>query len=410
MPNRFITQRTMVGLLACAGVLIAPVPSVARARAIVVAQIDMRLPPPARIERQSGEVLRIESAPPATDRIEPRPSDDAPRITAAPVVTGTLTARDARSTAVDRELQRLLRQAEAPRNFGSTVSSAQAAWQLGLIYLHGAGVRRDAAQAQVWFERAARFGREPWAYAGLAWCYLDGCNGPPQPAAAGRGIAQLRAFHPGRADYLAWVLASRQSPLQVSKPGQMQDQVLELPARSLLERAAAAGDVHANIELALNAVANDRIELAQDYLRRAGPQSAAAIADLRELSARGVSPITAPKAAPNASAQEALAAARKYHRGEGVPANFVEAIRFYRLAEGRGSQDARRMLGLIYSRPNPDGSINPGWMQQLAYVDTGTVIPTVGVTSANHMLVREPTPLYDLLPAFWRQQMTQVDR
>ena len=107
---------------------------------------------------------------------------------------------------------------------------------------------------------------------------------------------------------------------------------------------------------------------------------------------------------------EALAAARKYHRGEGVPSNFVEAIRFYRLAESRGSVEARRMLGLIYSRPMPDGSVNAGWMQQLAYVDTTTVVPTVGVTGSNHTLVREPTPLYDLMPAFWRQQMTQVDR
>lgn len=68
------------------------------------------------------------------------------------------------------------------------------------------------------------------------------------------------------------------------------------------------------------------------------------------------------------------------------------------------------MLGLIYSRPMPDGSVNAGWMQQLAYVDAATTIPTVGVSSNAHILHREPTPLYDLLPAFWRQQMNQVGR
>ena len=93
-----------------------------------------------------------------------------------------------------------------------------------------------------------------------------------------------------------------------------------------------------------------------------------------------------------------------------MPANFVEAIRYYRLAESRGSVEARRMLGLIYSRPMPDGSVNAGWMQQLAYVDAATTIPTVGVSSNAHILHREPTPLYDLLPAFWRQQMNQVGR
>lgn len=93
-----------------------------------------------------------------------------------------------------------------------------------------------------------------------------------------------------------------------------------------------------------------------------------------------------------------------------MPANFVEAIRLYRLADARGSVEARRMLGLIFSRPAPNGSINAGWMQQLAYVDTASTVPTVGVATTSHMMVRDSTPLYDLLPAFWRQQMQQVGR
>ena len=190
----------------------------------------------------------------------------------------------------------------------------------------------------------------------------------------------------------------------------MQDQKLELPAKQLLERSAAAGDMHANIELGMDAVANKRLTQAEDYFKRAGPNSPAAATNLQELRSRDEVIVNRPAPPATTSANEALAAARKYHRGEGVPANFVEAIRYYRLAESRGSVEARRMLGLIYSRPMPDGSVNAGWMQQLAYVDTTTVVPTVGVTGSNHMLVREPTPLYDLMPAFWRQQMTQVDR
>lgn len=382
----------------------------ARPRAQLVAQPEITPGQSARIEERTTPMTRIEMAPAATPRIEPRPTDDAPRIVAPPVVVGTLATREARNPAIERELQRLLRQAEASRTPGSTLSSAQAAWQLGLIYLHGAGVRRDPAQAQRWFERAARFRREPLAQAGLAWCFLDGCIGPPNPAAASRAIVQLRQTHPARADFLAWVLASRQAPLQVSRPGTMQDQKLELPAKQLLERSAAAGDMHANIELGMNAAANDSNPQAEEYFRRAGPNSTAAAANLRELSARGSSPTVPSTGLARTGANEALASARKYHRGEGVPANFVEAIRFYRLAESRGSAEARRMLGLIYSRPNPDGGVNAGWMQQLAYVDTTTVVPTVGVTGSNHMLVREPTPLYDLMPAFWRQQVTQVDR
>ena len=401
--------RTVVASVCMAAALVAA--AHARPRTMQLAQLQLDNPPPLRIETAPVNQPPIRAAD-QTDApgIQPRPVDDMPRLSAPAVVSGSLTSRDARDQAVQRELQRLQRVAESARPVGSTTPSAQAAWQLGLIYLHGAGVRRDPALAQQWFGRAASQGREPWAYAGLAWCYIDGCTGPPDPAAAARAVAQLRTRHPARADFLAWVLASRQTPLQVSQPGLMQDQVLQVPNRQLLERAAAAGDMHANIELGMDAVANKRLTQAEDYFERAGPNSAAAATNLQELRSRDEVIVNRPAPPATTSANEALAAARKYHRGEGVPANFVEAIRYYRLAESRGSVEARRMLGLIYSRPMPDGSVNAGWMQQLAYVDAATTIPTVGVSSNAHILHREPTPLYDLLPAFWRQQMNQVGR
>lgn len=384
----------------------------ARTGATVIAQVQMPSPKQEHIDAEPATVPHIESAPATVPSIDPRPLDDQPSIVAPPVTKDSLTARDTQQAqAVDGELRRLLRTAEAPRTIGSTTQSAQAAWTLGLIYLHGAGVRRDTALAQRWFEQAVRFGREPWAYAGLAWCYLDGCTGPPDPMAAARAINQLRPRHPARADFLQWVLAKRQTPLQVAKPGMNQDQVLELPSRPLLEKAAAAGDMHANIELGMDAVTNERFEQAEQYFRRAGPQSQAAQKNLQQLAARGNSPITAPQKSPlTASAAEALTTARKYHRGQGVPSNFTEAIRFYRLADQRGSVEARRMLALIYSRPAPGGSIDPGWMQQLAQVDLATTIPTMGVLGTTHLLHREPTPLYDLMPVFWRDQLTQVGR
>ena len=153
----------------------------ARPRAQLVAQPEITPGQSARIEERTTPMTLIETAPAATPRIEPRPTDDAPRIVAPPVVVGTLATREARNPAIERELQRLLRQAEASRTPGSTLSSAQAAWQLGLIYLHGAGVRRDPAQAQRWFERAARFRREPLAQAGLAWCFPVSYTHPTLP-------------------------------------------------------------------------------------------------------------------------------------------------------------------------------------------------------------------------------------
>jgi TPR repeat protein len=384
----------------------------ARTRATGADEVQAPLPSPERIGAPPSVVPRIEPAPMATPEVEPRPLSDQARIVAPPVSKESLMLREGPSAqAVDRELRRLVRAAEAPRAVGSTTSSAQAAWTLGLVYLHGAGVRRDPAMAQRWFEQAARYGREPWASAGLAWCHLDGCTGPPNPQAAARAIELLRPRYPSRADFLQWVLIRRQTPLQVAQPGVNQNQVLELPQRQLLERSAAAGDMHANIELGMDAVSHEHFDQAAQYFRRAGPQSLAAKQNLEQLALRGSSPIKPPAPVPlSPSAAEALASAHKYHRGQGVPANFVEAIRFYQLAAARGSVEAQRMLALISSRPMPGGAFNPGWMQQLAYADVGTVVPTVGVLGSTHFLHREPTPLFDLLPPFWRGQMAQVAR
>lgn len=375
---------------------------------------DVQAPPPAqeRLEPAPTELPRLDAAPTTAPAVAPRPLRDQPRIVSPPINRDSIAPREgASAVAVDRELRRLTRAAEAPRAVGSTVASAQAAWTLGLIYLHGAGVRRDPALAQRWFEQAARYGRQPLAFAGLAWCALDGCTGPPDAAAAARAIEALRPRYPARADFLQWVLLKRQTPLQIAKPGANQDQVLELPQRQLLERAAAAGDMHANIELGMDAVSHERFEQAAQYFRRAAPHSLAARQNLEQLALRGSSPIQ-PPASPTLSpaAAEALASARKYHRGQGVPANFVEAIRYYQLAAARGSVEAQRMLALISSRPMPSGGFNPAWMQQLAYVDVATVIPTVGVLGTTHLLHREPTPVFDLLPPFWRSQMAQVSR
>ena len=358
---------------------------------------------------------RIEPVTPVTPAVPRLESPDAqkPSLVAPPVSQERLQVpRDARDPGVSRELQRLTRTAGTTQA-GAAKSAAEAAWQLGLIYLHGAGVRQDAAEAQKWFERAARSGREPWALAGLAWCHIDGCLGPPNPAAAEREIAQLRTRHPARADFLAWLAAARQAPVQLPRPGAMQDtQAPPLAARALLERAASAGDVHANLELGLDAFAQERMETAAQFFRRVAARSAAAAANLREVEARMAQASGKAEARTSAApeADAALAQARKYHRGEGVPANFAEAIRFYRLADQRGSTEARKMLALIASRPSPDGGFNVLWMQQLAHVDAGGPIPMIGVPVTAHQLQREPTPLFDLLPPLWQRRVTPVGR
>jgi TPR repeat protein len=108
---------------------------------------------------------------------------------------------------------------------------------------------------------------------------------------------------------------------------------------------------------------------------------------------------TAPQAA-----DEWLAQARRYHRGDGVPSNYTEAIRLYQIAAASGSRPAKRMLELIYSRPAPGGTIDVAWMRQLATMEVspeGSVL-TLQAPPTPQLFVRDPTPLFVLIPQEWR--------
>lgn len=84
-----------------------------------------------------------------------------------------------------------------------------------------------------------------------------------------------------------------------------------------------------------------------------------------------------------------------------MPANFSKAVRFYRFVEQRGSEEAHKMLELIFSRPIPDGRLNAAWMQQLSNVDARTPIAALNSGVNKPQMQHQPSPLFDLLPAFW---------
>ena len=390
------------------GVLITTVPAVARARATQVAQPELAAPTPQRMERARVNASDIAPLDTEVHPIEAPPVVQTPAMNAAPVAAGPLLPRESRDKALDRELQQLERAAAPASGYGSTAVAAQAAWQLGLIHLHGAGVRVDRPLALQWFERSARQGREPWAFAGVAWCGIDGCAGPRDPASAARAIQRLRAAHPGRADYLAWLQAAQRQPLQIATPGQTANAAAPIPESQLLERAAATGDIPANIELGIVAFSNRQMSKADAYFRRVAARSAIAAHNLKELQAHSPSMSAPATPAASGTAQAALSMARMYHRGQGVPANFAEAVRFYRLAEQRGSAEAHKMVELIFSRPMPDGSLNVAWMQQLANAD----LSAPGLTMASGVnapqMLRQPSPLYDLLTPLWQQRLHQI--
>lgn len=279
-------------------------------------------------------------------------------------------------------------------------AARDAAWLLGLLYLHGLGVPANPAEAQRWFERAQALGH-PLAPAGLAWCAIDGCGSVPRPTAARPWITQLRTVAPGRANFLEWLLEDRLAPLQTAQPVPPNQAAAYLPHHELLLRSAKANDVNALIEQGFDYVSRERFADAEKMFRAAAPRSTAAAANVELLSNRKLT--TSPTPPQDRNADDWYLSARRFHRGEGVPANYTEAIRQYQIAAAAGSAPARRMLQLIYSRPAPDGNVDVMWMQQLSNMDVsgpGAVLLQLPVTPA--LLQREPTPLYDMVPPQWR--------
>lgn len=346
--------------------------------------------------------LALATGPIAEDRGLQRPASS-PAQAAAPAIDPAqmLPAGPALGAGAERALphpalQQLRAQAEGAGAPGKGEPAARrqaqrdAAWLLGLLSLHGAGTPLDPAAARRWFQRAQELGH-PLAPAGLAWCALDGCGEAPQPIAAAPWIAQLRRADSARASYLEWLRGRQLAPLSGSRP---------TAADAMLARAAAAGNAAAQVEYGLALLEGDQRDAALRQFRQAAARSPAAAANAQWL--QGSVGAGAPAQDADAGAQW-LAQARRYHRGEGVPANYTEALRLYQRAANAGSPQARRMLQTIYSRPAPGGAVDIGWMQQLARLDLdalGQAQPAA--LAAAHAFARDPTPLYDLVPAQWR--------
>lgn len=360
-------------------------------RMSIVAQADLRVTPGPR------EVIRV--APPSRDILRvPPPSQQALRLLSAedPEVSAELNRLRTRATSVnpaDKRARPAARQ-----------SAAEAAWTLGLVQLHGAGVALDPASARQWFGTAQALGH-PRAAAGLAWCDIDGCGTVAHPQAARAWLAQLRKTEPERAGYLEWLLARRNAPLDVTADGGTHTATTpeEYP-RELLLRAARAGDPQARNELGLEAAFGMQLDKALGMFKDAAQHSPAARTNLRILDEL----MTPPSPAPRTRATEALAEAKRLHRGEGVVSNYPEAIRLYREAESLGSAEAGRMLSLILSQPNPAGTINVEWMRQLAWMDLSTSVPRSGSPAIGSILQRDATPLFDWLSPVWRERVQQI--
>jgi uncharacterized protein len=287
--------------------------------------------------------------------------------------------------------------------------AANAAWVLGLLYANGLGVDVDYSEAHLRFKQAHQLG-EPLAAAGLAWCEIQGCETLPSAQAARVWIAQLRATKPGRAIYLDWLVEQTFLPLQAnSAKSAASIEKLAQQRRQLLINAAKTQDVQGLIELGFDAVANERLKEANTYFAAAAPNSAVAVQNALLIQARQNEKQVNCQIQGGADLPDTmlLSSAQALHRGNGgtsgCQVNYAEAIRLYNLAANKGNVSAKRMLSLIYSKPDASGNLNITWMQQLANLDAANLSLSLDSASLAPMLKRETTPLYDLIPQNLRQ-------
>lgn len=150
-------------------------------------------------------------------------------------------------------------------------------------------------------------------------------------------------------------------------------------------------------------MARGDLEAARSHLQQVAPRSRAAAANLQLLDLHDAAAADSqPSSACPAPARQLLERARRAHHGSGEAVNYAEALRLYQAAADQGSASARRMLGLITSRPRPDGSVDLGWMAQLAWLDSAGRLAPIDMRSLSGMMYRDPTPLFDLLPEAWQ--------
>ena len=297
-------------------------------------------------------------------------------------------------------------------DIGPIGSSADAAWLLGLVYAHGAGVAQDLGASQLWFERALA-GGHPLGAAGLAWCALEGCKGQVNIPLARNYIASLKKTSQARALYFEWLVESKLSPFQPSTPPNSEGSVSagDLVAQGILAQSARLGDIHALIELGLDSVSAQRISAARGYFQRAAATSTAAAHNLRLLDTQQDIVNTADNQNTinyaNMDGSALLSAARRNHRGSGQPVNYSEAIRLYRMAEAKGSAQARDMLALIFSRTSATGEVDLAWIQRLAQLDVSGTAAGYKAFGAP-LFQRERTPLFDYLPELWKARVNKL--
>jgi TPR repeat protein len=333
---------------------------------------------------------------------------DAPTRSSGPEVSDV--DRGTISTALKIELDRLSVLAAHAENAYKTSKpskpeQANAAWIMGLLTLHGRGLPVDVKRAKSWFQIAWQQG-EKIASAGLAWCEMVGCGMPLDLAKARYWRTQLSKVNRGRALYFEWLARAKSAPLDLPNDVDAKSTIDKIPHHKLLVEAANAGDIHAHIELGIASAAKNQLDEALQHFVFAEQNSSIVSNNASHIRSeidqeKSLSKLQKSSFNNADLAESSWLQARRYHRGEGIPINYVEAIRLYRKAADLGHLQAKKMLDLIFSQSTETGAINIFWMQKLSRMDVSGFAPQLPIVDGPVLLAREETGLTDFIPRVW---------
>jgi TPR repeat protein len=235
--------------------------------------------------------------------------------------------------------------------------------QLELAYAYFDPVPGSIArypEAFRWFTRAAA-GGEPRAYLALGYMHSEGI-GTARNMGLGRDFLEqaLAADLPRAYTLLATIEQAlppskrREEPIQLLRLGL---QANDGPCGNALGVAYEAKGQPIEAERAYRE--------AERLGSKAATQNIARLVLIRDRSNRSSMAKLSDRARlGDADAQYELAV--RFHRGDGIPVNYGDAIRYYERAGAAGNAAAKRVMVLIASRPSATGDINVAWMQELA--------------------------------------------
>ena len=235
----------------------------------------------------------------------------------------------------------------------------------GLRAYLGGDTPPDYDRAARAFKAAADAGDTRGAMA-FAYLQMMGLGVARDLPAARAKLQQASATGIVRADYLLSLLESMDKRPQSPQRAAM-----------LRESAARRGDAVAENAMGVHyQLQGERVTAELWYQRAADHGSRSAVQNLANLARsevvkEQVASTTRAAETGQADADALFVLAQRHHRGDGVPLDYAQALRLYRAAAAKGSEAAQQMLGLIQSRPSPDGQIDPVWMQELATANVG---------------------------------------